>query len=233
VVVGAEYRKEALETTPDLGYQQGLGAGQGGATIATSGSYEVKEGFIEASIPLIEGKDWAEQVVLDGGYRYSDYDYGETTDTYGIRLGWSINQQVKLRGSFQRAVRGPNVQELFLPQGLNLFDMTQDPCSDGVPGGLSAGGYTQAQCAQSGLTAAQWGSNLDSAAGQYNYLQGGSPDLAPEKSDTYTYGVVLTPDFVEGLTLTVDYYDIKIEDGINNLSPEFILTECLEGNTSQ
>ncbi len=233
VVVGAEYRKEALETTPDLGYQQGLGAGQGGATQATSGSYEVKEGFIEASIPLIEGKDWAEQVVLDGGYRYSDYDYGETTDTYGIRLGWSINQQVKLRGSFQRAVRGPNVQELFLPQGLNLFDMTQDPCSDGVPGGVSAGGYTQAQCAQSGLTAAQWGSNLDSAAGQYNFLQGGSPDLAPEKSDTYTYGVVLTPDFVEGLTLTVDYYDIKIEDGINNLSPEFILTECLEGNTAQ
>jgi len=233
VVVGAEYRKEALETTPDLGYQQGLGAGQGGATQATSGSYEVKEGFIEASIPLIEGKDWADQVVLDGGYRYSDYDYGETTDTYGIRLGWAINQQVKLRGSFQRAVRGPNVQELFLPQGLNLFDMTQDPCSDGVPGGLSAGGYTEAQCAQSGLTAAQWGSNLDSAAGQYNYLQGGSPDLAPEKSDTYTYGIVLTPDFVEGLTLTVDYYDIKIEDGINNLSPEFILTECLEGNTSQ
>ena len=233
VVIGAEYRKEALETTPDLGYQQGLGAGQGGATQATSGSYEVKEGFIEASIPLIEGKDWADQVVLDGGYRYSDYDYGETTDTYGIRLGWSINQQVKLRGSFQRAVRGPNVQELFLPQGLNLFDMTQDPCSDGVPGGVSAGGYTQAQCAQSGLTAAQWGSNLDSAAGQYNFLQGGSPDLSPEKSDTYTYGIVLTPDFVEGLTVTIDYYDIKIEDGINNLSPEFILTECLEGNASQ
>ena len=233
VVVGAEYRKEALETTPDLGYQQGLGAGQGGATQATSGSYEVKEGFIEASIPLIEGKDWADQVVLDGGYRYSDYDYGETTDTYGIRLGWSINQQVKLRASYQRAVRGPNVQELFLPQGLNLFDMTQDPCSDGVPGGLSAGGYTEAQCAQSGLTAAQWGGNFDSAAGQYNFLQGGSPDLSPEKSDTYTYGVVLTPDFVEGLTVTVDYYDIKIEDGINNLSPEFILTECLEGNTAQ
>jgi len=233
VVVGAEYRKEALESKPDLGYQQGLGAGQGGATQAVNGSYEVKEGFIEASIPLIEGKDWADQVVLDGGYRYSDYDYGETTDTYGIRLGWSINQQVKLRGSYQRAVRGPNIQELFLPQGLNLFDMTQDPCSDGVPGGVSAGGYTQAQCAQSGLTAAQWGGNFDSAAGQYNYLQGGSQELSPEKSDTYTYGVVLTPDFVEGLTVTVDYYDIKIEDGINNLSPEFILTQCLEGNTSQ
>jgi iron complex outermembrane receptor protein len=233
VVLGAEYRKESLNYKPDDGYREGLGAGQGGATQPTEGDYTVKEGFFEASIPLIEGKDWAEQVVLDGGYRYSDYNYGETTNTYGIRLGWSINQQIKLRGSYQRAVRGPNVQELFLPQGLNLFDMTQDPCSNGVPGGLSAGGYTEAECARSGLTAAQWGNDLDSAAGQYNYLQGGNTDLSPEKSDTYTYGVVWTPDFVEGLTLTVDYYDIKIEDGINNLSPEFILTECIEGNDAQ
>tara|TARA_R110001599_G_scaffold353459_1_gene592689 strand:+ start:399453 stop:402341 length:2889 start_codon:yes stop_codon:yes gene_type:complete len=233
VVIGAEYRKESLETKPDLGYQRGLGAGQGGAIQATSGDYTVKEGFIEASIPLVEGKEWAEQIVLDGGYRYSDYDYGETTDTYGIRVAWAINQQVKVRASYQRAVRGPNVQELFLPQGLNLFDMTQDPCSNGVPGGVSAGGYTQEQCARSGLTAAQWGNDLDSAAGQYNFLQGGNENLAPEKSDTYSYGVILTPDFVEGLTLTIDYYDIKIEDGINNLSPEFVLTECLEGNAAQ
>ena len=56
---------------------------------------------------------------------------------------------------------------------------------------------------------------------------------APEKSDTYTYGIVLTPDFVEGLSVTIDYYDIKIEDGINNLTPEFILTECLDGDDSR
>jgi outer membrane receptor protein involved in Fe transport len=233
LVIGAEYRKETLETVPDQGYQQGLGAGQGGAVLPTSGDYTVKEGFFEVSIPLVEGKDWAEQIVLDGGYRYSDYDYGETTDTYGIRLGWAINQQVKLRGSFQRAVRAPNVQELFLPQGLNLFDMSQDPCTNGVPGGVSVGGYTEAECARSGLTAAQWGSDLDSAAGQYNYLQGGNEDLAPEESDTYSFGVVLTPDFVEGLTLTIDYYSIEIDDGIKNLSPEFILTECLDGNDTQ
>jgi outer membrane receptor protein involved in Fe transport len=233
VVIGAEYRKESLNYNPDQGYREGLGAGQGGAQNPTRGSYEVKEGFLEASIPLVEGKRFMEQVVIDAGYRYSDYDYGETTDTYGIRLGWSFNQQVKARASYQRAVRGPNIQELFLPQGLNLFDMSQDPCSNGVAGGVSDGGYTQADCARSGLTAANWGKDLNSPAGQYNYLQGGNPDLAPEKSDTYSYGVVLTPDFLEGLTLTIDYYDIKIEDGINNLGQEFILTECLDGNDSQ
>ena len=233
VVLGAEYRKENLDFNPDKGFQDGLGAGQGGATQAVSGSYEVKEGFMEASIPVVEGKTLMDQVVLDGGYRYSDYDYGETTNTYGVRLGWAFNSQVKARASYQRAVRAPNIQELFLPQGFNLFDMTGDPCSDGVPGGQSAGGYTQAECARSGLQAGNWGKNFDSPAGQYNYLQGGNTNLSPEKSDTYTVGIVLTPDMVEGLSLTIDYYDIKIEDGISNLTPEFILTECLDGDDSQ
>ncbi|MCB1703202.1 MAG: TonB-dependent receptor, partial [Halioglobus sp.] len=83
------------------------------------------------------------------------------------------------------------------------------------------------------LQAGNWGKNFVSPAGQYNYLQGGNTNLPPEKSDTYTVGIVLTPDMVEGLSLTIDYYDIKIEDGISNLTPEFILTECLDGDDSQ
>jgi iron complex outermembrane recepter protein len=233
VIVGAEYRKETLEYNPDNGYALGLGAGQGGAQTPVDGEYDVSEFFLEASIPLVEGKRFMEQVMLEGSYRYSDYDYGETTDTYGVRLGWAFNQQIKARGSYQRAVRAPNIQELFLPQGLNLFGMAADPCSGPVEGGLSAGGYTQEQCALSGLSASNFGGNLDNPAGQYNFLQGGNPDLAPEESDTYTFGVVWTPDFLEGFTLTVDYYDIEIEDGIKNLTPEFILTECLNGDSSQ
>lgn len=233
VAFGMEYREENLDFNPDNGFRLGLGAGQGGATGPISGGYDVTEFFIETSIPLIEGAAFAEELTLDAGYRYSDYDYDEETDTYGIRLGWAINEQVKLRGSFQRAIRGPNVQELFLPQGFNLFDMAQDPCTNGVVGGTSVGGYTEAQCARSGLQPDDWGKNLDSPAGQYNFLQGGNPELSPEEADTYSFGVVLAPNFVEGLTLTVDYYDIKIEDGISNLTPEFILTECLDGDDAQ
>ena len=233
VAFGAEYREENLDFNPDNGFRQGLGAGQGGATGPVSGGYDVTEGFIEFSIPVIEGKSFAEEVTLDAGYRYSDYDYGETTDTYGARVGWAINQQVKFRGSYQRAVRAPNVQELFLPQGLNLFDMGEDPCSGPLAGGLSVGGYTAEQCARSGLAASRFGANLDSPAGQYNFLQGGNPNLSPEEADTYSFGVVLAPNFLEGFTLTVDWYDIEIEDGISNLTPEFILTECLDGDDAQ
>lgn len=227
VVVGAEYREEELDFSPDYGFQNGLGAGQGGATNPVNGSYDVTEFFVEASIPLIEGKRFVEELTLDAGYRYSDYSTDVDTDTYGVRMGWAVTQGVKLRASYQRAVRAANIQELFLPQGFNLFDMDGDPCGPN----MSA---SAADCARTGLSAAQYGDDLlDSPAGQYNYLQGGNPDLEPEEADTYTAGIVWTPEFADGLSLTVDYYDIKIEQGINNLNPEFILNECLDGDDTQ
>ncbi len=227
VVIGGEYRKENLNFNPDSGFRNGLGAGQGGATGPVSGGYDVSEIFFEASIPVIEGAPGAEELVFDLGYRYSDYSTDQTTDTYGIRGGWAINNSIKIRASFQRAVRAANIQELFLPQGFNLFDMDVDPCGDAVPA------RSLADCANSGVTAAQYGSIPNSPAGQYNFLQGGNPDLAPEEADTYSVGVVWSPGFIEGLTLSVDYYDIEIELGISNQTPEFILNECLDGNTSQ
>jgi len=233
LVLGAEYREENLDFNPDQGYRLGLGAGQGGATNPVNGGYDVTEFFTEVSIPLVENRPGMEEVTLDAAYRYSDYDFDQETDTYGIRLGWAFNTEYKLRASVQRAVRAPNLRELFLPQGFNLFDMSQDPCSGGVPGGTSVGGYTEAQCARSGLQADDWGKNLNSPAGQYNFLQGGNPGLAPEEADTWSVGFVLSPEWADGLSVTIDYYNIEISDGISNLTPEFILTECLDGDDSQ
>ncbi len=231
IVLGAEYRKESLEYSPDKGYAEGLGAGQGGPQTPVDGDYSVKEFFTEVSIPIVEGVALMEQVVLDASYRYSDYDYGPDTDTYGFRLGWAFTDSIKARASYQRAVRAPNVQELFLPEGLNLFGMDDDPCTGPLDDdGLSIAGYTYEQCARSGLQPDNWGNYLSNPAGQYNYLQGGNTDLDPETSDTYTVGLVWTPDFLDGFTLTVDYYDIKIDDGIDNIDQEFILTQCIEGN---
>ena len=188
---------------------------------------------MEASVPLVEGQPFAEELTLDLAFRYSDYSYGVTTETFGIRTGWAINQDVKMRGSFQRAIRGANVRELFQPRGFNLFDMTGDPCGGPVTNGMTARGRSFEECARSGVTAEQFGRIADSPAGQYNFLQGGNPDLEPEESDTWSFGVVLTPTAIDGLTLTLDYYDIEITGGISNLSPEFILNQCLDGNSSQ
>ena len=233
VVVGGEYRAENLEFEPDQAYRSGDGAGQGGASQPVSGGFDVTEFFVEAGLPLVEDAPWAEELELNAGYRFSAYDYGKQADTYGIRAGWALNGDVRLRGSLQRAIRGPSVREQFLPQGFNLFDMSADPCGGAVTDGRTAAGRTFEECARSGVTRSQFGNIADSPAGQYNFLQGGNPDLSPEESDTYAYGLIWTPRFVEGFSLSLDYYSIRITKAINTVTPEFILTECLDGNAAQ
>ena len=83
------------------------------------------------------------------------------------------------------------------------------------------------------MTRSQFGNIADSPAGQYNFLQGGNPDLSPEESDTYAYGLIWTPRFVEGFSLSLDYYSIRLRKAINTVTPEFILNECLDGNDAQ
>ena len=87
----------------------------------------MNEFFFEAQVPLFEGYDLAQSVNLNLGYRYSDYNTNQTTDTYKGAFDWSFNDEIRLRASYQRAVRAGNVRELFQPQGLNLFDMPEDP----------------------------------------------------------------------------------------------------------
>ncbi len=233
VVFGYERRNENMDFNPDDGFREGEGAGQGGATNAVGGGYTVSELFMEADVPLAEGKPWVEELSLDLAYRYSDYDYGVTANTFGVRLGWALNYDIKVRGSFQRSIRGANVRELFQPQGFNLFDMTGDPCGGPVTAGRTTEGRTLQECARSGVTEAQFGNIAHSPAGQYNFLQGGNPNLAPEEADTVSFGLVYSPSAIDGLTLSLDYYTISIEEGISNLTPEFILNECLDGNQSQ
>ena len=233
VVFGFEYRDENMDFSPDVGFQIGDGAGQGGATQGVGGGYSVSEFFTEVNLPLIEGRPGAESLMVDLSYRRSKYDYGISTDTYGARSSWDINSQVRFRGSYQRAVRGAHVREFFLPQGFNLFDITGDPCGGEVTDGETAAGRTLEECMRSGVTAAQFGNIANNPAGQYNFLQGGNPDLEPEVSDSYSFGTVLAPDFVPGLVLSVDYFQIEIEEGIDSLSPEFVLDECLDGDLAQ
>ena len=233
LVVGTEYRNENLDYDPDEAYRSGDGAGQGGARKPVRGGFEVAEVFVEAGVPLVEDVTFVEELGVQGGYRYSDYDNDKQTDTYGLRALWAVNSDVRLRASYQRAVRAPNVRERFLPQGFNLFEIDADPCGGPVADGRTGEGRTLEECARSGVTAAQFGNIAHSPARQYNYLQGGNPDLAPEESDTYAYGFVWTPGFVEGLSLSLDYYSIRITKGIRILTPEFILNRCLDGDVSQ
>jgi len=221
VVLGGEFRDEKMDFQPDENYQSGDGSGQGGGVVPVQNGLDVTEFFFEGKIPLVQNREWIESLSLDVGYRYSDYSAGISTDTYKFMGEWTPVSSMKLRGGYNRAVRFGNLRELFEPLNLQLWS-GDDPCSGAAPS------QTAAQCANSGVTAAQYGNVPGSPAGQYNTIGGGNPALKPEKSDSFTVGAVLTPEMVPGLSLSVDYWSIKINDAIHSVEPEYIVTACGE-----
>lgn len=234
VAFGSEYRRDSMVNSVDALQSANRLSGAGGATIGIEGATKVVDLFTEANVPLIQDKAFADQLALDAAYRYSDY--GDiTTDTYKLGLDWAPIEDVRFRASFQRAVRAANVIELFTAQGFNLFDMDNDPCG---PGPQNAAGQrvpnldaTEEECEATGMPPGRHRSaSLDSPAGQYNFLQGGDPGLTPEDSDTKTFGIILQPRFLPNFTMTVDYFNIKIEDTISTIGAEVTLNACYTNN---
>jgi iron complex outermembrane recepter protein len=224
MVIGAEKRFDRLRNDTDDAQASDQLSGAGGAVIGIEGSTKVLDLFTEVLVPLVQDAPFADQLGLDLAYRYSDYDT-LTTDTYKIGLDWAPVEDVRFRGSFQRAIRAANIVELFTAQGLNLFDLTGDPCGADLAGTVNAA--SDAACLATGVPAALLRSpGLDSPAGQYNFLQGGNQELLPEESDTYTFGVVLQPRFLPQLTFSIDYFDIEILDTISTFGSENTLDAC-------
>jgi iron complex outermembrane recepter protein len=217
---GAERRREELILATDSNTAAGTLSGSGGPTPGLNGGYAVSEVFGEVQVPIIEGKAFAELLAAKLSARSSSYEPGERTNTFGVGLEYSPVKPVKARASFNRATRAPNLVELYLPQGNNLFDLTADPCGGPTPA------RTAAECARTGVSAAQYGTIQNSPAGQYNFLQGGNPQLKPETADSLTVGLVMQP--IRELTVSLDYFDIKVEDTIGVISPNTTLTKCLD-----
>lgn len=228
VAFGVENRRDKLTNTSDDLQTQGLLAGSGGPTIGIDGSTNVNDLFMEASVPLVQGKTGAQQLSFDTAYRYSDYSSGTQTDTYKFGADWAPVEDVRFRASYQRAVRAPNIVELFTAQGFNLFDMDGDPCGAALAATSPA---SDEECLDSGVPAGQLrSSSLDSPAGQYNFNQGGNRDLEPETSDTISFGIVVTPSFAPDLSVSVDYFDIEVEDLISTFGAENTLNACYATN---
>jgi outer membrane receptor protein involved in Fe transport len=149
---------------------------------------------------------------------------------------------VRFRANFSRAIRAPNVFDLFVGANTGLTDLTTgenglfDPCASGFDATGAVNVRPSASfdaCSRTGLTAAQYEAGVeDNPAGQYNIITGGNAQLEPEVSDTYTFGVVITPRFAEGLSIAIDYFDIEVADAIGTIPAQASLDGCIAGGPS-
>lgn len=224
--VGAEWRKESLELNADQAFQSGDLTGQGGSTLPLSGGFTVTEFFGETKIPIIEDS-FIDSFTVTAGYRRSHYkttaDNTYNTDTYKIGADIAPIRDIRFRAMYNRAVRAPNIQELFSTPNVGL-NGSVDPCSGFT---ITA---TDFGCLAQGLVVGQ--GTTPNPAGQYNALLGGNPTLQPEKATTWTAGVVLQPSFIPRLSLTVDYFNIKIDSAIRSFGPDTILNDCVNKATA-
>ena len=238
---GAEYRKEKLDLETDNEFTLGDLTGQGSATLPIHGSFHVIEGFGEALLPVVQD-NFIYSLTLSGGYRYSSYTLqsgsGFKTSTYKLGVDFAPIKDLTLRGSYNRAVRAPNIQELFATNHVAL-DGSSDPCAGAFDtdddGNVlnTINGNTLAQCRNTfrGNNGAQlsdslFGNITPNPSSQYNGLVGGNTSLRPEVATTKTFGVILQPRFLPRLAVTVDYYDIKIKKVIAGIGADTILAAC-------
>jgi iron complex outermembrane recepter protein len=241
--VGAEYRKESVTFSPDGAELSGLLAGFGGASVPTNASYDVGEAFAEFRAPLVQDAPGAYDLTADAGYRWSNYSTAGVTNTYKFEVQYAPIKDARMRFSFDRAVRAPNLVELFnAPSVGGEVSVPSDPCAPNF--NASTGTYTApsaslAQCAHSGVTAAEYGAITNGGtkytgtigqcvSGECSQEIEGNPALKPEVATTWSIGLTITPTDLPNFNASIDYFHLHLEGVITSLPIGVILDGCLD-----
>ncbi len=250
-VVGAEYREEKsrfIYNDFSLGLlPEGSPAGPAGTFIGdiepglkaldfdgqsrvfnTRGKFDVKEAFGEIFVPLLRAKPFAEELSLGAAGRFANYSTVGDTFTWNVNGVWAPVSDLRLRGSYARAIRAPNIFELFSPEQGAVF-RPLDPCDQTEIDAAIARGDPNAQnrlnnCRADGIPPGY----TDPLTARFSGVIGGNPNLTEERATTWTVGGVLQPRFLPGLTFSADYYSIKISDAIQAVTAQDIVNNCYD-----
>jgi outer membrane receptor protein involved in Fe transport len=245
--VGAEIREEKARFSTDAGTAAGAYLGQAAGSPALRGDFTSRELYGETIVPLIDG-DMLENAIgarlfdslqFEGAYRIMDNSEAGTDEAWTAGGRLRINDSLTFRGNRTRSVRAPAITELFAG-ATPLFTGVADPCSTGQ---INAGPFPatrrancEAAVIAAGLAANQAAaqtflSTFTGTIGGVPGTIGGNPDLENETAEAWAMGAVFTPTFIPGLTITIDYNDIRIEDAISSLSGTQVLSSCFDSTS--
>ncbi|WP_434938472.1 TonB-dependent receptor domain-containing protein [Shewanella sp. HL-SH8] len=221
--VGYEYREEEYKARVDSG--KFMGEVTGNKSKGTQGNFDVNSLFAEFRIPVLRDLPLVESLELPVGIRYDEFSAFGGSTTYQLGAEWKVIDGLMVRSTYGTVFRAPTITDLYSPES-DTFSFTSDPCSTAAWGGLTAA--QQGNCMADGV-ASGGSNNLDS---QQLAQAGGNPDLQPEEGDTFTVGIAYSPDFVDGLGLTVDYWAIEIDGVIDSISAGDSLKGCYLGGVA-
>jgi len=202
-------------------------------TLNTGGAFDVKEVFGEFRLPFLKDLPFAKELTVGAAGRYADYSTVGGTFTWNVNGTYAPVSDIRFRGTYSVAIRAPNIAELFSPAQGATF-RPSDPC-DLVNRGLNPNRATNclADATRLGIPnpAAFLATYNDPLTGRFSGTSGGNPNLRREKATTWTVGTVLQPRFVRGLTLSADYYSIRIQDAIAAVTAQDIVNTCYDNIT--
>jgi outer membrane receptor protein involved in Fe transport len=242
-VVGAEYREDNLFYHQDEDVQAGYTFYNSIPTFDAPKS-KVKEAFGELRLPILKDRPFFHELEVSAAARVSNYSTGKTGTVwaYNGSAVWSPMSGLRFRGNYGRSVRAPNQSELFAQPGQNFAPAFVDPCSSQNIGTGST--FRADNCAAAGrpggtnsaLNPSRASDLIPNTAPPYDFrydeslelVSGGNPNLQAEKSDSYTIGMVATPAFVPGFSLSVDYYNIKVKNVITSPTVQAIVNACYD-----
>lgn len=217
---GYEYRREFAFDQPDSFTNAGLGSGN--ARTATSGGYSLDEFYVELNAPLLADLPFAHLLELRAAARYSDYsNFGDTTNlSFGLK--WQPIEDLAIRGNWAEGFRAPSVANLFQGRA-DSFPQVLDPCSE--PRFSQQPSDVQQRCIADGVTP-----GYQQTSSQIRISVGGNPDLLPETAESKTLGFVYSPSWIQGFDVSLDWYNITIDNGISGRGAQAIINLCYLSN---
>ncbi len=225
IAAGAEYREERSEELFSAETQ--AGNTMGNALSNTTGKYDVKEAYVETVVPLLSDAPFARSLDFEAAYRFGDYSTVGSVDSWKAGLTWAPIGDVRFRAVYSVATRAPNIGELFAGPN-QTFETVPDPCEAAVTEAGAVGDFCRSIPGIAQQLATTGG--FEYTLGDEQSMEGrdlSNPEVKEEQAKTWTVGVVLTPQAFRNFTMSIDYFSIKVDDAIQLVSRDYILSTCV------